>query len=108
MLASLTDAQCERQTYEMLGYIVEYLLGDKERNIQIRAENGQLKIGVSTVTIVEGKKHRGMYSRTVDPQQAKPHTFTTQLCREMGGAALITICQGIDEAILAVSQYTSS
>ena len=106
LVRSLTDAQNQAQVYDMLGEIVYYLLGDPRRHVSLQAKHGQIKIGISTVAGTP--RHYATYNRTIDPHLAKPHRFTPGLCREMGGAALVTILEAIQDSGRTVGQYNSS
>lgn len=103
LLSSLTRAQSEAQAFDLLGRLVYYLLGDTRRHVAIKAENGQIKIGVSSCDA----GHVSVLHRTIDPQMAKPVNYTPSLCRDMGGAALQTIDEAIHKAELNAAQFNS-
>lgn len=104
LLSSLTDAQCAHQVYDLLGFVVHFLMQSTERQITLKAERGQLKVGISDMVTmrspIKGRaiRHRRAIMRTIDPQVSRPVQITPSLCREMGGAALLTIHSAIHEA----------
>ena len=86
-------------------------MGDRDRHIGIKAENGQLKVGISSVVEtsvgVRKVRHRASCNRTIDPQVPRPYKFTPELCREMGGAMLVTIYETIRKTEESAKQMES-
>lgn len=106
-LASMTELQCERQAYDMLGALIDWMARDNRRHVGLKMENDQLKIGISAPVRINGKTHHTLLNRTVDPQQARPVRWTPELCRQMGGAALVTIVGTFAETLEAARQKES-